>query len=159
MISAKDAVLVEETGAGRYQVRASSGDHQLIIDEPTAYGGLGSGPNPFGLLCMALGSCSVITMRFYAERKGWKLGPFSARVVHHKGGPQARDRFERELFLGRVTPEQQERLLAIADKCPVHLLLEGGADVVTSLATSSLADGKAEGLHPQVVDELCREAS
>jgi putative redox protein len=159
MISAKDAVLVEETGAGRYQVRASSGDHQLIIDEPIAYGGLGSGPNPFDLLCMALGSCSVITMRFYAERKGWTLGPFSARVVHRKGGSQARDRFERELFLGPVTPEQQERLLAIADKCPVHLLLEGGADVVTSLATSHLADGQAEGLHPQVVDELCREAS
>lgn len=158
MIIAQDAVLLEETGAGRFQVRASSGDHWMIIDEPTQFGGLGSGPNPFDLLCMALGSCTLITMRFYAERKGWRLGPFSVRIAHRKGSVDARDHFERVLHLGSVTPEQAERLLAIANKCPVHLLLERGSDVVTSLAVSSLAGGRSEGLHSQVVDQLCKEA-
>lgn len=158
MIAAENAVLVEETGAGRFQVRASSGDHQMIIDEPLQFGGLGSGPNPFDLLCAALGSCTLITMRFYAERKGWSLGPFSVRIGHRKGSAEVRDRFERVLRLGSATPEQAERLLAIANKCPVHLLLERGSDVVTSLAVSSLPDGRTDGLHPQVVDQLCREA-
>jgi putative redox protein len=97
-------------------------------------------------------------MRFYAERKGWSLGPFSVRICHRKGSAEARDRFERVLRLGSVTPEQAERLLAIANRCPVHLVLERGSDIVTSLAVSSLPDGHTEGLHPQVVDQLCREA-
>jgi putative redox protein len=156
VITAQDAVLVEETGAGRYQVRASSGEHQMVIDEPVKFGGLGSGPDPFDLMSAALGSCTLITMRFYAERKGWSLAPFSVRVVHRKGSAEARDSFERVLHLGPVTPKQEERLLAIANKCPVHLLLERGADVVTSLAAAPLSDGQDEGLHPQLVDELCQ---
>lgn len=159
MITAEDTVLVEETGAGRFQVLATTGEHQLLVDEPVSYGGLDSGPSPFALLCAALGSCTVITMRFYADRKGWTLGPFSARVTHNKGSPEARDKFERVLDLGDVTPEQRERLLQIANRCPVHLLIERGADVATTVATVTSTGGALESLHAQVVDQLCREAA
>lgn len=157
MITAKDAVFVQETGAGRFQVRASTGVHELLIDEPAAYGGLDSGPNPFDLLCTALGSCTLITMRFYAERKGWDLGPFRVRVTHHKNSPDARDRFERVLFLGDVTADQQQRLQQIADRCPVHLLVERGADVATSIVSGSLDGAYTDALHAKVLDKLCKE--
>lgn len=157
MITAEDAVLVTETGAGRFQVRANTGDHVLTIDEPLAFGGLSSGPNPFDLLGAALGSCTLITMRLYAERKGWPLGPLSVRVTHRKGSPAARDRFERLIDLADADPEQRARLAQIAERCPVHLLIERGADITTILTEQQLNAGAAEGLHARLVEALCDE--
>jgi putative redox protein len=159
MLESKDAVLVSETGGGKFQVRVRTGDHDFIADEPLAYGGLSSGPNPFDLLGAALGACTVMTMRLYAARKGWSVGPLSVHVTHHKSAPQGRDRFERILHLGEVTQEQQDLLQGIAARCPVHLLLERGADVSTTVAAAELADGAAEGLHAQLIDALCDEAA
>ena len=159
MLNSKDAVLVRETGAGRFQVRVQTGEQEFFADEPVAFGGLSSGPSPFDLMCAALGACTAITMRLYAERKEWNVGPFGVRVTHHKGSPEARDRFERVLDLGDVSAEQRDRLIHIAERCPVHLLLERGADVTTSLAEGELLTGAAEGLHAQIIDKLCDEAA
>lgn len=158
MLYAEDAVLVEETGEGMFQVRVHTGEHSFLMDEPISFGGLSSGPSPFDMLCAALGACTLMTMKLYAGRKGWALGPFSVRVSHRKGSPEARDIFERVIELGDVAQEQREGLLNIAQRCPVHLLLERGADVSTSFAEAELAEAKSEGLHEQVIDELCREA-
>ncbi|HYZ48973.1 MAG TPA: OsmC family protein [Sphingomonas sp.] len=159
MIEAQDAVLVEKTDVGRFQVQVHTGDHVFLADEPVSFGGLSTGPNPFDLICAALGSCTVMTMRLYAERKGWSLDGLGVRVTHRRGSPGGRDRFERVLHLGDVTAEQRERLVFIAERCPVHVLLEGGADVTTAVAETALTGGIAQGLHAQVIEALCDECT
>ena len=86
-----EIILVEETGAGRYQVEVHAGATTFLVDEPRAFGGLGSGPNPYDLICAALGACTVMTVRLYAERKAWPVAHVKARVHHVRGTLQARD--------------------------------------------------------------------
>ena len=157
MAPVEDALLVEETGAGRFQLRVRTGDHIFFADEPVAYGGLSSGPNPFDLVCAALASCTVMTLRLYAERKGWHIDRMSANVRHQKRSPDGKDRFERVLHFGDVTDEQREKLLHIADRCPVHLMLERGATVETRLSAAALPPAHGEGLHARIIETLCDE--
>ena len=152
------SVNAEATGNGRFQVLVQAGSHQLVMDEPVEVGGLGTGPNPFDLLCAALASCTLMTLKLYAENKGWTLDRLGVRVTHHKGSAERRDRFDRVLDLGNVTDEQRDRLLKIAQRCPVDLLLERGADVTVKLAEEGLPPADADCLHAQEIDELCREA-
>ncbi len=159
MLQAEEAVFAEETGEGKFQVRIHTGEHSFLMDEPAAFGGMSSGPSPFELLGAALSACTLMTLKLYAQRKGWTLDRLSVRVTHKKGSPDARDRFERAIDLGEVTDEQRERLLDIAERCPVHLLLERGADVSTTIAEEPLAGPKEAGLHERVIDELCRDAA
>lgn len=159
MSNFEDAVVVTETGEGAFQVHVQTGDHSFLMDEPIAVGGLSSGPSPFDMMCAALGACTLMTMKLYAARKGWELDGLGVRVAHTKGSPDARDRFERIIELGGANAEQRERLLYIAERCPVHLLFERGADVSTSEAAAELAPPKAEGLHEKLIDELCRDAA
>ena len=119
---------------GQFQVRVQAGSHSFLMDEPVAVGGLDSGPNPFDLLCAAMASCTLMTMKLYANRKGWAMGGLGVRVTHHNGSAGARDRFESVLQLGNATSEQREALLKIAQRCPVHLLIESGADAPTAIA-------------------------
>jgi putative redox protein len=153
----QESVVAEETGVGKFQVRINSGDHEFLMDEPVAYGGLSSGPNPFDLLEAALAGCTLMTLRLYAERKGWPLDGVRVRVTHHPGLAGARDRFERELELGEVTDEQREALLRIAERCPVHLLLDRGADVSLGIAEAELPGAVANGLHAAEMDEACSQ--
>jgi len=154
----EEAVVIEETGEGAFQVRVDTGDHVFLMDEPATYGGLGSGPNPFDLLSAALGACTVMTMKLYARRKGWTLDPLRVRVTHQKGSADTRDRFDRTLELGNVTDEQREGLLKIAQRCPVHLLLERGADVTATVASAALEGPVPDGLYAQEIDEACGDA-
>jgi putative redox protein len=158
MLDCEDAVLVEKTGEGTFQVRVATQEHSFLMDEPAAYGGLSSGPGPFDMFCAALGACTLMTLELYAKGKGWTLNGPNVRVVHRKGSPDARDHFERVIQLGDVTDDQRERLLAIAKRCPVHLLLERGADVCTTLTEASLPGPTSDGLHEKVIAELCKEA-
>jgi putative redox protein len=158
MLNAEESVVATATGEGMFQVRIETGEHSFLMDEPVEYGGLGTGPSPFDLLGAALAGCTVMTMKLYADRKGWKLDRLSVRVVHRKGSPDARDLFERAIQLGDVTEEQRERLLYIAGRCPVHLLLERGAEISTKFTTAELPAAKSDGLHEQLIAELCREA-
>ncbi|KZM47770.1 alpha/beta fold hydrolase [Labrenzia sp. OB1] len=147
----KDGVEVLETGQGKYQVMVSSGAHSLLADEPVAVGGLDSGPSPYGFLSAALGACTVMTLRMYANRKGIDVDRIGTRVLHGKvhaadcedcsDGLKAQggkiDRFERLIsFEGDLGEATRQRMLEIADKCPVHRTLEAGAAVVTREAPS-----------------------
>ena len=156
MLNAEESVVATATGEGMFQVRIETGEHSFLMDEPIDYGGQGTGPSPFDLLSAALAGCTVMTMKLYADRKGWKLDRLSVRVVHRKGSPDARDLFERAIQLGDVTDEQRERLLYIAGRCPVHLLLERGAEISTEFTTAELPAAKSDGLHEQLIDELCQ---
>ncbi|MBC2858870.1 bifunctional alpha/beta hydrolase/OsmC family protein [Stappia sp. 28M-7] len=141
-----DGVRVSETGNGKFQVSVESGRHRLIADEPEAVGGLDSGPSPYDFLSAALGACTVMTLRMYAERKGLAVERISATVTHGKVHAadcldcteelrtrEGRiDRFERRIAIeGDLDAETRARLLEIADRCPVHRTLEAGAAIVT----------------------------
>jgi putative redox protein len=156
---AGEAAIVEETGLGRFQVEAKIGTTAFLVDEPVAAGGLGTGPNPFDLLSAALGACTAMTMRLYAERKAWPLGRVRVRVTHHRGTLQARDSFHREIWLqGGLDDAQRTRLMEIAEHCPVHLTLERGSDVVSKLAPPEDPPGDAStpgGEHMKTMQEAC----
>ncbi len=141
-------VIVTETGLGKFQNKISAGQHQLLGDEPKSVGGLDSGPSPYDYLAAALGTCTSMTMRMYADFKKFDVGKISVAVSHKKihakdcqectdeeraGGGKI-DVFERKIEVeGLDDPELSEKLLKIADKCPVHKTLENGAKVETNI--------------------------
>ena len=134
MSSDSETITVAETGRGKYQVEAHVGDAALLIDEPVSVGGVGAGPNPYNLLSAALGACTTMTVRLYADRKGWPLKHVQAGVRHTRASVAARDAFEIEIALeGELDESQRARLMEIAEKCPVHLSLARGADVRATL--------------------------
>jgi putative redox protein len=127
-------VLVAETGAGKFQVEVSAGGIRFHADEPVDVGGLGSGPSPFELVSAGLGACTAMTLRLYAQQKGWPLERTRVAVRHDKPpGATPPDRFVRRIaFEGPLSPEQVQRLFEIADKCPVHRTLETGSKIETA---------------------------
>jgi putative redox protein len=134
MTSDSETVLVAETGLGKYQVEARMGDAALLIDEPVAAGGLGSGPNPYDLISAAVGACTTMTVRLYANRKGWPLARVRTAVRHTRASLQAPDRFELDITLeGALDDTQRARLMEIAERCPVHLTLARGSEVKAKL--------------------------
>ncbi|MDA8870024.1 bifunctional alpha/beta hydrolase/OsmC family protein [Rhizobiaceae bacterium] len=141
-----DAVHLTETLEGKFQHMVLAGRHRLMADEPTSYGGLDSGPSPYDFLSIALGACTGMTLRMYAERKGMELGRISVQVLHAKihaadceecddatkaGGGRI-DSFERVITIeGGVDPALNDKLIEIAGKCPVHRTLEASSTVAT----------------------------
>jgi putative redox protein len=130
MSTDSETIVVAETGLGKYQVEARVGDAAFLIDEPVAAGGLGSGPNPYNLLSVALGSCTTMTIRLYANRKGWPLSRVRAAVKHSRASLEAKDSFTLDIALeGALDDTQRARLMEIAERCPVHLTLARGSEV------------------------------
>lgn len=135
------AVLVAETRAGRFQMQVTSGPATFLVDEDTAAGGLGSGPDPYDLLSAALGSCTAMTIRLYAEHKAWPLDRVRVKVIHHRASLEEKDRFERVIDLeGALDDAQRQRLVEIAEHCPVHKTLDRGANIATRLGAAETAD-------------------
>ena len=121
------------TGAGAFQTRLDLPGGPILADEPAAVGGLGSGPSPYELLSAGLASCTVMTLNLYAGRKGWDLAGLEVEVAHAR--IDGADRFTRQIRFGAdLDSAQRARLLDIADKCPVHRTLDGGAEIVTLTA-------------------------
>lgn len=150
-ISTGEGVTAEETGAGLFQLRLSTGAHHLLADEPKSVGGLASGLSPYELVSAGLAACTVMTMRMYARRKGFPLQRASAHVTHAKRNEQSpADLFTRSITLnGPLDDEQRRKLLAIADRCPVDMTLVRGSDVSTSLVESdALVDDEEPLIKP-----------
>jgi putative redox protein len=154
-----ESVVVDDTGVGKFQVEARMGSTALLIDEPASVGGLGSGPNPYDLMSAALGACTLMTIRLYATRKAWPLTHVRVRVTHRRGALQARDVFDREIHLeGALDADQRQRLKEIAERCPVHLSLERGSDVVTTLVEAAEPLAAKSGTlcaHMKDMEEAC----
>ncbi|WP_226635901.1 OsmC family protein [Novosphingobium profundi] len=114
--------------------------HHLFGDEPHSEGGNDLGPNPFDLLTSALGACTAITVRWYARKQGWPLEHVNVSVEHVKrhaaGDERAHDNFVKTVAItgSLLTPEQRERLLEVADRCPVHKALTGDIRITTLAA-------------------------
>jgi uncharacterized OsmC-like protein/fermentation-respiration switch protein FrsA (DUF1100 family) len=144
-----ERVVVRETGEGKFQNLVVAGRHRLIADEPAAVGGLGTGPNPYDFLSIALGACTAMTLRVYAEHKKLALGRISVEVRHGKvpadhcvdcgevaqGRSGKIDRFERIVRIeGEIDAGLAAKIADIAGKCPVHRTLEASSAVVTRVA-------------------------
>jgi uncharacterized OsmC-like protein/alpha/beta superfamily hydrolase len=133
---------VSEADPDSFTQDISAAGHHLIADEPASYGGSYLGPTPYQLVAAGLGACTSMTIRMYARQKKLPLEHVQVDVSHDKvhaedcescsqnGGKV--DRFVRRITLiGDLQPEQRQRLLEIADRCPVHRTLEGEIDIVT----------------------------
>lgn len=124
----------------KLQHELSARGHSLLLDEPEEVGGDDRGPNPYELLLGALGACTAMTLRLYAERKGWPLDDVVVELDHnqsHREDCQDCDKEDRRLttiqrtirLTGELDDEQRGRLLEIARRCPVHRTLEGKVEV------------------------------
>lgn len=136
-------VRITEADPGGFMQDIQAGpNHHLVADEPASYGGTDKGMSPYGFVSAGLGACTSMTIRMYARRKGWPLTNVSVDVCHDKVHAQDAglvndgkvDQFRRKIRLsGPLNQEQRQRLLEIADKCPVHRTLEGSAHITTEL--------------------------
>ena len=142
--SAEGSVTVTDSGPGALTQTIRAGRHLFAADEPIGVGG-DLGPTPYDLLLAALGTCTSMTLRMYADRHDWPLEQVAVQLEHDRvhaddcrdpeADPCLIDRIDRSLRLdGPLTDEQRGRLLALADRCPVHRTLTGEIRVDTRLA-------------------------
>jgi putative redox protein len=141
--STEGTVIVTETGSGAFSRQITAGRHVLIADEPDPVGD-DAGPTPYDLLLGALGTCTSMTVRMYADRKGWPLEQIRVTLQHKR--IHAKDCADCETtkgfidhidldieLVGTLDDTQRERLLHIAERCPVHQTLTSEINIATSL--------------------------
>ncbi len=136
--------IVTRIGKFGFRTEIVSGKHRLVADEPIAMGGSDTGPNPYDLLTAALGACTCMTLRMFADRKGWPLESVTARLEHRKiHAEDCRDCETKEGKIdvidievdptGNLSAEQRQRLLEISGRCPVHRTLHSELSIRSRL--------------------------
>jgi len=140
-----------QTGGNELLTVINANGHDLIADEPLSVGGTNLGPTPYDLLVSSLGACTSMTLRLYADRKGWPLKSVEVNLKHQKVHAadcadcekknKMLDQIEREIVLhGELDDSQKQRLLEIADRCPVHRTLHNKIEILTTLKESTIKD-------------------
>ena len=136
--------VVARTGSS-YRTTITAGAHRMLVDEPLSMGGTDAGPTPYDMIAAALGACTSITLRMYANRKQWPLESVTVTLDHSRvhavddencetDDNAKLDRIERRIRItGDLDDAQRMRLMEIADKCPVHRTLTSGFQIVTTL--------------------------
>ena len=116
---------IEETGQSLFAVAIDVSGHTFTGDEPEEAGGKNLGPAPYDTLLAALGECTAMTVRWYAQRQKWPLDKVEVNLTHHKDGKQ--DVFTKQIILhgDQLSDEQRKGLIDVAAKCPVQRTLEG----------------------------------
>ena len=140
-IDLEEEEVLTRTSTDGYTTEIAIGKHRMIADEPEAVGGKNLGPSPYGYLSAALGACTSMTLRMYADNKKWPLEEVEVKLKHEKRhcddceNPKNKlDHIQREIkIIGPLDEQQKARLLEIADRCPVHRSLHGKFKVETVL--------------------------
>ena len=138
-------VMVRETRNGKFQQMVTTGPHRMVADEPVAVGGQDSGPGPYEFVLAGLGACTSMTMRMYADRKSLPLDRVTVTLKHSKIHAEdcaecetregMLDQIDRVIAIeGALDADQRQRLMEIADKCPVHRTLKSEIRIVTKAA-------------------------
>lgn len=118
-----------------YKTILKSSNNEIIVDEPIELGGKGLGPTPLELLAGALGACTAITLKMYAKRKEWSIENIDVDVEFERDISSGITSFERKITIsGDVDETQKERMLTIANSCPVHKVLGGECKIHSFLA-------------------------
>jgi putative redox protein len=120
------------TEAIPYAVVIDADGHALHADEPVAHGGRDTGPAPFALVMSGLGACTAITLRMYAEGKGWPLDGIQVRLNYHVAGGEARWIDRAVLLTGALDDGQRAKLAEIAERTPVTKAIKTGTEIRTT---------------------------
>src|SRR5689334_24459531 len=139
-------VTVTEIGSGTYTQEITAGRHRLIADEPQPLGD-DAGPNPYDLMLAGLGACTSMTVRMYAKRKGWPLEQVRVTLrhsrIHAKDCVDCQtnvgmlDQIDREVeLIGDLGDDQRQRLMDIAEHCPVHKTLTSEVHITTTAVST-----------------------
>jgi putative redox protein len=143
-IKSKSKVAASLDGDDKFTTNLKLGDHYFIADEPTNFGGNNYGPSPYEFLSAGLAACTVMTIQMYARRKKWEVENVTCNInyskdhaidcAHCEDNAAKIDTFTREIKLtGNLSEEQKNKLLEIADKCPVHKTLHSKTQIITKL--------------------------
>jgi putative redox protein len=130
----KQITAVTELDRAHYKTKVYSGGHFIYADEPEDIGGTDEGLSPAALLLASLGSCTAITIRMYADRKGFNLEHIKIELAICKEEEMGKETtIKRKItFTGVLTEEERVRLMVIADKCPIHKILSNPIKIETS---------------------------
>ncbi|CAD6523771.1 OsmC family protein [Paraburkholderia kirstenboschensis] len=130
-----EATVTANIGSTNYQVHFDDGKHTWLADEPESLGGGDRGPTPVSLLLSSLGACTSVTLKMYAQRKGWPLEGVHVTLGMEQGDEGST--IDRKITLhGELSDEQRERLLQIANACPVHKILTGSITIRSGLTVA-----------------------
>jgi putative redox protein len=115
-----------------YKTEIVADNNKLVADEPTTNGGMGAGFSPGELLAASLAACTSITLRMYADRKEWALEKIEVKVSFERDEEKNISTIARKIhFTGNLDAEKKERLMAIANKCPIHKTLSNQINITT----------------------------
>lgn len=126
--------VVVKIGIKKYETKIVSGKHQWIADEPEDLQGTDLGPNPNQLLASSLGACTAITIRMYADRKSMPLDEVTVELTIDKVSPEDHTITRVVHLSGNLSEAERERLIQVANACPVHKLLSGKITIETKSA-------------------------
>jgi putative redox protein len=130
-----EATVTANIGSTNYQVHFDDGKHTWLADEPESLGGGDRGPTPVSLLLSSLGACTSVTLKMYAQRKGWPLEGVHVTLGMEQGDEGST--IDRKITLhGELSDEQRERLLQIANACPVHKILTRSITIRSGLTVA-----------------------
>ncbi|MCL6265520.1 bifunctional alpha/beta hydrolase/OsmC family protein [Flagellimonas myxillae] len=143
-LKTKHQVLASLDGADGFTTQMKVGNHYMVADEPTSYGGNDFGPSPYELVSAGLSACTAMTIQMYAKRKGWPIDNVEVHTSYSKTHAQdcenceadntKIDTFHREIKLtANLDEKQKARIMQIADKCPVHKTLHSETQVISTL--------------------------
>ena len=143
-ISTSEDVVAHLPAEEKFTTAIKAGSHRMTADEPESFGGNDFGPSPYGYLSSGLAACTAMTLRMYADRKGWDLGDVAVHVSHSKIHAEdcaecvdekvKIDTFNRTVEVtAEISDDQKNKLLEIADKCPVHRTLEASSRIETKM--------------------------
>jgi putative redox protein len=141
----REEAFARDSGPGPLRGQVNTAGQAFVTDEPFSNNGTEMGPSPHTLVSAGLAACTALTLRSYADRKGWPMTHAEVTAEHFKDeGQTPPDRFSRKITLhGDLDAEQTQRLLEIADRCPVHRTLVGGSRVETEVVPAKPAAVRA----------------